>query len=128
MWTIWLSKTIKQSAKALQKIRQAGEYTYNSKKQKRKHANKQAIAQDKYHNMPKKAELKQAQKSATLIWQLRNKNKRYSHRTKTQLTRKTVSKKKREKQRKKYAKKHTMRARNTEANLGQRCQHFKMQK
>ena len=53
MWTIWLPKPIKQSAKTLQKIRQEGEYTCNSKKQKIKHANKQAIAQDKCHNMPK---------------------------------------------------------------------------
>ena len=67
--------------------------------------------------MPKNAELKQTQKSVTLICQVRNKNKRYSHRTRTQLTRKTVPNKKREKQRKKCVKKHTMRARNTEANL-----------
>ena len=64
---MWLPKTIKQNAKTLQKIRQAGECTYNAKKQKRKHANKQVIAQDKCLNIPENAELKQAEKSATLI-------------------------------------------------------------
>ena len=58
MWTIWLQKTIKQSSKSLQKIRQAGECAYNIKKQKSKQANKQTIAQDRCHNMPKDAEIK----------------------------------------------------------------------
>jgi len=46
-------KTAKQLTKRRQKIRQARNYTYNSKKQKRNHANKQAIEQDKCDNMPK---------------------------------------------------------------------------
>ena len=48
-----------QSAKALQKIRQAHKYTYNSEKQKIKQANKQIIAQDRCNNMPKITEIKQ---------------------------------------------------------------------
>ena len=78
--------------------------------------------------MPKNAELKQTQKSVTLICQVRNKNKRYSHRTRTQLTRKTVPNKKREKQRKKCEKKtHNARTQHR-SKPGQRCQHYKMQK
>ena len=53
----WAKKTIKQSAKTLQKIRQAWEYTYNNKKQKNQ-ANKQTNhVQYGCRNMPENAEI-----------------------------------------------------------------------
>ena len=58
MCTIQLKKTIKQSIKSLQKIRQARKCMYDTKKQKNKQESKQENAQGGCHNMPKNAEIK----------------------------------------------------------------------
>ena len=46
-------KCMKQCIKPMQKIRQAPKYIYNANKQKGRQVNKQTIAQDGCHNMPK---------------------------------------------------------------------------
>ena len=72
----WLQKTIKNSIKSLQKIRQARKYIYNSKKQTNKQESKHKHAPDGWHYMPENAETKQQQQMATLIWRLQRQKKK----------------------------------------------------
>ena len=51
IWSIWQKITTKSSTKRLQKIKQASDCIFNSKKQESKHKNKQTIAQDRHDNM-----------------------------------------------------------------------------
>ena len=56
---------MKQCVKPLQKIRQAGNRTYNIKKQKSKHTDKQIIVYNTYQNTVQIAKTKQAKKCVT---------------------------------------------------------------
>ena len=76
-------KTIKQSTKSLEKIRQAGKYKYNAKMQKSKQKKQHTIVQCGCdHTVQMQNENKQ-KKTATLFCQLCNQNNRYQRRTKT---------------------------------------------
>ena len=77
MWAIYRQKTIKQSAKTLQKIRQAGECTYSSKKQKKtsKQANKSCAIHMSQH--AEKCRNHNCKKTALLISWLQHQKKKY---------------------------------------------------
>ena len=62
MWSIWQQNTIKQSKKTLEKIRQAGKYTYRPKMQKSMQIYAQNITQYACAHTIQNAEMKQAKK------------------------------------------------------------------
>ena len=72
---MWQKKTIKQSSKRLQKIRQAFNYIYKAKAQKIIQAHKQNIAHNVYENMMQNVKFTKAKKTAALMLQFLNKKK-----------------------------------------------------
>ena len=60
--SILAKKIMKQCVKPLQKIMQVGNRTYNTKKQKSKHTDKQIIVYNTYQNTVQIAKTKQAKK------------------------------------------------------------------
>ena len=70
---MWQKKTIKQSSKRLQKIRQAFNYIYKAKAQKISQAHKQNIAHNVYENMMQNVKFTKAKKTAALMLQFLNK-------------------------------------------------------